>query len=63
MLVNVRLLYISWFHGLGGQVIVTINPLALLHNLTDQELHSATETEQDPTRLPLLQYYYNMHMG
>jgi hypothetical protein len=62
MLVNVRLPYIS-VDGLGGQVIVTINPLALLHNLTDQELHSATETEQDPTRLPLLQYSNNMHMG
>ncbi len=61
MLVNVRLLYIS-VDCLGGQVIMTINPLALLHNLTDQELHSATETEQDPTRLPLLQYSNNMQM-
>jgi hypothetical protein len=58
MLVNVRLLYIfvDGLHcSLGGQVIVTVNPLALLHNLTDQELLLATETVQDRTRIPLLQ--------
>jgi hypothetical protein len=38
-----------------GQVILTIKPLALLHFLTDLELHLATETEQDQMRLPLLQ--------
>ncbi len=37
-------------------MIATINPLALLHNLTEQELHLATETEQDQSRHPLLQY-------
>ncbi len=59
MLVNVRLLYIlvdGLHYSLGGQVMVTINPLVLLHNLTDQELHFATETEPEQTRLPLLQY-------
>ncbi len=34
-----------------------VNPLALLHNLTDQELHLAKETEEDQTRLQLLQYF------
>ncbi len=56
MLVNARLLYIlvdgSHF-SLGGQVVVTVNPLALLYTLIDQEF---TEAEQDCTRLPLLQY-------
>ncbi len=59
LLVNARLLYIlvdGLHYSLGGQVIVTINPLVLLYILTDQELHLVTETEQDQTRLPLLQY-------
>ncbi len=50
MLVNVRLLFIlvaGLHYSLGGQVMVTFNPLASLHNLEDQELHLATETEQD----------------
>ncbi len=41
--------------GSGGQVIVTVNPLGLLHSLTDQE----TETEQDHMRLSLLQYQFS----
>jgi hypothetical protein len=55
---NVRLLYISvdgLRYSLCGQVTVIVNPLPLLYTLTDQELHLATETEQDRTRLPLLQ--------
>jgi hypothetical protein len=38
MLVNARLLYIlvDGLHcSLGGQVMVTVNPSASLHNLTD----------------------------
>jgi len=59
LLVNARLLYIS-VEGLhyrfsGGQVIVTVNPLALVYSLTDQELDLVTATEQDRTRLSLLQ--------
>ncbi len=42
-------------YSLSGQVTVTVNPLTLLYILTDQELHLATETEQDRMRLPLLQ--------
>jgi hypothetical protein len=56
-LVNVRLLYISvdgLHYGLSGQVIVTVNPFASLPNLTDQELHLATETQLDRMRLLLL---------
>jgi hypothetical protein len=37
-------------------VILTVNPLASLYFLTDSELHLATETEQDRTKLSLLQY-------
>jgi hypothetical protein len=47
MLVNAKLLYIlvdGLHYSSGGQVILTVN----LFNL-------ATETEQDQTRLPLLQ--------
>ncbi len=40
----------------GGQVILTVSLLASLHFLTDQKIHLATETEQDRTRLSLLQY-------
>jgi hypothetical protein len=57
--VNVRLLYISvdgLHYNSGGQEILTINPLVSLHFLTDPELHLATETEQDRTRLLILQY-------
>ncbi len=43
--------------GSGGQVIVTVNPLASLHSLTGHSLHLVTETEQDCMRLPLLQYH------
>ncbi len=59
MLVNVRLSYISvdgLHYNSGGQEILTVNPLALLHFLTDPELHLATETEQDRTRLLMIQY-------
>jgi hypothetical protein len=58
MLVNARLLYIlvdGLHYSLGGQVIVTVNPLASFHILTDQELYLATETKQDQKSLPLLQ--------
>ncbi len=58
MLVNARLTFISIdgsFYSLHSQVILTINPLALLHFLTDQGLHLATETEQDQRRLSLLE--------
>ncbi len=50
MLGNVRLPYIlvaGLHYSLGGLVMVTVNPLASLLNLTDQVLHLATETEQD----------------
>jgi hypothetical protein len=40
---------------LHGQVILAINLLASLHFWTDSELDLATETEQDRTRLSLLQ--------
>jgi hypothetical protein len=56
-LVNVRLLYILVYglhYSLGGQAIVTVNPLASIPNLTDQELHLATGTQQDRARLLLL---------
>jgi hypothetical protein len=33
------------YYSLGGQVIVTVNPLLSLYYLTDQELQLATETE------------------
>jgi hypothetical protein len=59
MLVNARLMYISIngsLYSLHSQVILTGNPLASLHFLTNQELHLETETEQDQTRLSLLQY-------
>jgi hypothetical protein len=59
LLVNARMQYIlvdGLHYSLGGQGIVTVNPLALLHIVTDQELHLSTETEQDQARLPLLQY-------
>jgi hypothetical protein len=59
MLVNARLMYISIdgsLYSLHSQVILTVNPLALLHFLTDLELHLATETDQDQMRLSLLQY-------
>jgi hypothetical protein len=58
MLVNARLSYISvdgLHYNPGGQVILTINPLVLLHFLTDPELQLATETEQDRRRLLILQ--------
>jgi hypothetical protein len=58
MLVNARLTYIlidGSLYSLHSQVILTINPLASLHFLTDRELHLATETEQDQTRISLLQ--------
>ncbi len=54
MLVNARLSYISvdcLHYNPGGQVILTVNPLASLHFLTDPELHLATETEQGRMRL------------
>ncbi len=57
---NVRLLNIlvdGLHYSLGSQVMVTVNTFAPLHVLTDQELHLATETEQDQTRLLLLQYH------
>ncbi len=47
MLVNARLRYIlidGSLYSLHGQVILTINRLALLNFLTDTELHLATET-------------------
>jgi hypothetical protein len=50
MLVNVRLKYISIdgsHYCSHGQVIMTVSLLASLHFLTDQELHLATEAEQD----------------
>ena len=58
MLVNVRLMYIlidGSHYSSCGQVILTVSLLALLHSLTDQEIHLATETEQDRARLSLLQ--------
>jgi hypothetical protein len=58
MLVNARLTYISIdgsLYSFHSQVILTINPVASLHFLTDQELHLSTETEQDQMRLSLLQ--------
>jgi hypothetical protein len=58
MLVNVRLVYISidgFHYSSCGQVILTITLVASLYFLTDQELHLATETEQDRMRLSLLQ--------
>jgi hypothetical protein len=58
MLVNVRLLYISvdgLHYNSGGQVILTVNLFASLHYWTDPELQLATETEQDRTRLLILQ--------
>ncbi len=51
---NARLLYIlvdGLHYNLGGQVVVTVNPLASLHVLTDQQLNLAKETEQDEMRL------------
>jgi hypothetical protein len=59
VLVNARLMYIlidGSLYNLYSQVILTVNPLALLHFMTDRELHLATETEQDQMRLSLLQY-------
>jgi hypothetical protein len=56
MLVNAILTYISIdgsLYSLHSQVILNINPFVLLHFLTDRDLHLATETEQDPTRLSL----------
>ncbi len=54
-----RLLYILaeglHYRFSDDKVIVTVNPLALLHSLTDQDLHLVTETELDRTRLSLLQ--------
>ncbi len=58
MLANARLLYISvdgLRYSFGSQVILTVNLLALLHHLIDREIHLATETEPDQTRLPLSQ--------
>ncbi len=52
MLVNARLTYISIdgsLYSAHSQVILTVNPLALLHFLTDQELHLATETRPNET--------------
>jgi hypothetical protein len=52
MLANARLTYIlidSSLYNSCGQVISNVNPLALLHFLTDQELHLATGKEQDRT--------------
>ncbi len=54
MLVNSRLANVlidGSLYSLHSQVILTVNPLVSLHFLTDQELHLATETEQDRTRL------------
>jgi hypothetical protein len=56
MLVNVRLTYISIdgsHYSSHGQVILTVSLLVLLHFLTGREIHLATETEQDRTRLKL----------
>ncbi len=54
MLVNARLSYIlvdGLHYSFGGQLVFSItSPF-----LTDQEIHLATETEQDQTKLPLLQ--------
>ncbi len=58
MLMNARQSYISvdgLHYNSGGRVILTNNPLASLHFLSDPELHLATETEQDCTRLLILQ--------
>jgi hypothetical protein len=57
MLVNARLMYISIdgsLYSLHSQVILTVNPLALRHFLTDRVLNLATETDQDQMRLSLL---------
>ncbi len=52
MLVNARLLYISadglHYKFSGGQMIVTVNPLAFPYSLTDQEF---TLSYRDRTRL------------
>jgi hypothetical protein len=54
--------YVFWFMVYitvsGGQVIVTVNSLALLYIWQTKSLHLETETEQDQTRLPLLQYLH-----
>ncbi len=58
MLVNARLRYISVdgkHYSLYDQVILAVYPLTSLHFWTDSESHLATETEQDRTRLSLLQ--------
>ncbi len=58
MLANARLTYISIdgsLYNSCGQVISNVDPLALLHFLTDQELHLATKTEQNRMRLSLSQ--------
>jgi hypothetical protein len=58
MLVNERLPYIlidSSHYSSRSQVILTISLLSNASLLTDQELHLATDTEQDRTRLSLLQ--------
>ncbi len=48
--------YFDWWLALQiGWMILTVNLLALLHFWTDWELHLTTETEQDRTRLLLLQ--------
>jgi hypothetical protein len=50
MLVNAILTYVlinGSLFSLHSQVILTINLLASLHFLTDQELHLATVTEQE----------------
>jgi hypothetical protein len=54
MLVNARLTHVlidGSLYCLHSQVILTVNLLALLHFLTDQELHLTTETEQEQTLL------------
>ncbi len=59
MLVNARLSYIlvNGLHFRSGRLVIfTVNPLASLHFQTDSELHLATETEQDRTRLLIFQY-------
>ncbi len=59
MLVNVRLPYISVdrsYYNSGGQVIFYHLTFGIASLWTDPELHLATETEQDRTRLFTLQY-------
>jgi hypothetical protein len=60
LLVNARLLFILLMVNitvLGGQVIVTINPLASLYSLTDQEF---TLSNRDKTRLVFYELVKNV---